>query len=105
VQTADARFGFEAYEQGNIVVASGEIDLATAPQLGESIAQFSTGDVIVDLTAVEFMDSSGLKVLVVAHRRLARRGSRLVIRGASPMTMAMMKITGLDAVFDFDTAT
>jgi anti-sigma B factor antagonist len=105
VQVSDARFGFEAYEQGNIVVVSGEIDLTTAPQLGESIAQFSNGDVIVDLTAVEFIDSSGLQVLVVAHRRLADRGSRLVIRGASPMAMTVMEITGLDEVFDFDTAT
>jgi anti-anti-sigma factor len=51
------------------------------------------------------VDSSGLKVLVVAHRRLARRGSRLVIGGASPMAMAVMEITGLDEVFDFDGAT
>jgi anti-anti-sigma factor len=105
VQTPDARFGFDAYEHGNIVVVSGDLDLTTAPQLEESIAQFSDGDVIVDLTAVDFMDSSSLKVLVIAHRRLARRGSRLVIRGASPMAMAMMKVTGLDTVFDFDGTT
>jgi hypothetical protein len=75
VQTPDARFGFDADEHGNIVVVSGDLDLTTAPQLEESIAPFSNGDVIVDVTAVDFMDSSGLKVLVVTHRRLARRGS------------------------------
>jgi anti-sigma B factor antagonist len=105
VQVSDARFGFDAYERGNIVVVSGEIDLTTAPQLEESIAQFPNGDVIVDLTAVDFMDSSGLQVLVIAHRRLARRGSRLVIRNASPTITALMKVTGLDAFFDFDGTT
>jgi anti-anti-sigma factor len=60
--------------------------------------------VIVDLTAVGFMDSSGLTVLFDEHHRLADRGSRLVIRGASPMAMKVMEITGLHAVFHFDTA-
>lgn len=102
MQTSNVRFGLRAFERGNVVVVSGEVDLATAPQLGELIAQFSNGDVIVDITDVEFMDSSGLKILVAAHRMLARRGSRLIIRGASAMVLRVMKITCLDELFNFD---
>jgi anti-sigma B factor antagonist len=102
MQTTNASFWFKASEHGNVVVASGEIDVTTAPQLGESIAQFCEGDVVVDITNVDFVDSSGLHVFVAAHRLLARRGSRLIVRGASGMTMCLMEITGLDEVLSFD---
>ena len=91
-----------ALERGNVVTASGEIDLLTADQLDQAINQFPNGDVIVDFANVDFIDLTGLKVLVTADRQLARRNARLVIRNASATVMRLMEITGLDDVFHFD---
>src|SRR4029453_18668533 len=102
METANATFGVQAYEHGRVVMVSGELDMSTAPLLGESIAQFSNGEVVVDLSAVEFIDSSGLKALMVANRLLTRRGTRLVIRDAPPMAICIMRIAGLDEVFVFE---
>jgi anti-sigma B factor antagonist len=59
-----------------LLVARGEIDIATSPRLitalNEGITD-STGPLIVDLSAVEFMDSTGLALLVRAQRRMSRR--------------------------------
>ena len=85
---------------GHLVIASGEIDVATAPQLGEAIAECPDGDVIVDLTSVEFMDSTGLKVLLAAQRLVNRRGARLLIHYVSPIITRLIEITRLDEVLN-----
>jgi len=59
----------------------GELDLATAPELEQLVNErIDAGDeVVVDLRALEFMDSSGIRVLVAAHARAGRVGTTLVI--------------------------
>src|SRR5690349_17491009 len=52
---------------GQVVVAvAGEVDMATAPLLERALLRYTECDVIVDLDAVEFLDSSGLRVLIKA---------------------------------------
>ena len=46
---------------------SGEIDAHTAPLLATAMADLPTGDVTVDVADVSFMDSSGLRVLIIAN--------------------------------------
>ena len=46
-----------------VLTAAGEIDMSNAGQLGEALAQAGDGRLIVDLTAVEYLDSAGLTVL------------------------------------------
>ena len=64
------------------IVASGEIDLFTAPEFKQRVsAPIDAGrlNVIVDLTDTTFIDSSSLGVLIGAHRRLKLRGGSLVV--------------------------
>jgi anti-sigma B factor antagonist len=60
-----------------LLAAKGEIDIATSPRLiaalNEAVTE-TTGPVVVDLSAVEFMDSTGLALLIRAQRRTRRRG-------------------------------
>jgi anti-sigma B factor antagonist len=82
-------FRVELSRRGDFLIASvvGEIDLATAPELVEAIeSRFAGGGqgtarVVVDLTEVEFLDSSGLNALVRLEKLLAGNGVevRLVI--------------------------
>jgi anti-anti-sigma factor len=81
----------------------GDVDLATAPQLRTALAELApgTGTVIIDLSDVAFLDSSGLSVLVEFHQQLDKdgaRGLRLVV--TRPTTSRLLEVTGLIEVFD-----
>jgi anti-anti-sigma factor len=78
----------------------GELDLATAPELEELVnARIDASrDVVVDLRGLEFMDSSGIRVLVAAHARAGRVGTRLFIVRPEPESAVgkIVEVAGLD---------
>jgi anti-sigma B factor antagonist len=77
-----------------VVAAAGSVDLATAPQLAGALAQAhrdGRAGIVVDLAAVDFLDSAGVRVLVEA----ARQGSTLSIRGAQGWVARVLDITGV----------
>jgi anti-anti-sigma factor len=78
----------------------GELDLATAPELEQLVNErLDTGqDVVVDLRGLEFMDSSGIRVLVAAHARAARNDARLFVVRPGPATAVakIVEVSGLD---------
>jgi anti-sigma B factor antagonist len=81
------------------IAVRGEIDLASAPSLSEAIAELiqrGYRDVALDLGAVEFMDSSGIKVLVEMRQRLQDAGGQLVIQAVSTPVRRVLAVTGLD---------
>jgi len=68
----------ERSAEGGIVflTVTGEVDIATAPRLISSLNEAVTDGahpLVVDLSKVDFMDSTGLALLLNAHRRMARR--------------------------------
>jgi anti-sigma B factor antagonist len=66
-------------EVGTITV-SGELDLATVPLLSAAVAEHDdAGLLVLELTSVTFIDSTGVRVLIEADRSCARSGSRLVV--------------------------
>jgi len=76
----------------------GEIDLATAPELHARLRAAvlaSDGDFIVDATQLDFIDSSGLSVLVDIANQLADRGRRLRTLALSPAARRAIEIVGL----------
>jgi anti-sigma B factor antagonist len=94
----DRRVGDDTH----VVAVTGEIDLFTAPDFKRHVsAPIDAGvtDVIVDLTATTFIDSSSLGVLIGAHRRLKLRGGSLVIVCDNEAIAKTFRITGLDGVF------
>ena len=72
-----------------IVGVSGELDILTAPRVGallDDVVRNRTGDVVVDLRETDFMDSSGLFILLNARRRLNRLArSFSVVCGPGPV--------------------
>jgi anti-sigma B factor antagonist len=69
-------------EGSPVVVATGEIDMATAPMLGRELTaaiESEDGAVVLDLSDVTFFDSSGLRVAIVAHRDLGEQDRRLAV--------------------------
>src|SRR4051812_49032 len=83
-----------------LLTLRGELDLATAPELEQLVNErLDAGqDVVVDLRGLEFMDSSGIRVLVAAHARAARNDPRLfVVRPADGTAVAkIVEVSGRD---------
>jgi anti-sigma B factor antagonist len=85
-----------------VVHIIGELDLATAPTLRETLArlyQDGTTSVVLDLTDLDFVDSTGLSEFVVALKRCRERGGDVVLRSPSRSTARVLTISGLDRVF------
>ena len=84
------------------VVVSGDLDLATAPQLMsavESLAATGARRVVVDLEAVSFIDSSGISALLRADQTLRGADGVLVLGAMSAQVMSVLAMTGLQAEF------
>ena len=65
-----------------VIVAAGEIDMATAPMLEHALTEAieaGNGPVVLDLCDVSFFDSSGLRTAIVAHSELGEQGRRLAV--------------------------
>jgi anti-sigma B factor antagonist len=86
-----------------IVRVVGEVDLATAPTLRERLGEIpaETETVIIDMSEVSFLDSTGLSVLVASWKRFGEadehRNFRLVVN--RPAIQRVLDVTGLTQVF------
>lgn len=97
-------FSVETSEQQGVVVvrASGEIDVATAPQIESQLISMIDGgsSVALDLAEVTFIDSSGLRALVTARQRAEEKAVAFSLAGRSAAVERLLQVTGLDAVFE-----
>jgi anti-sigma B factor antagonist len=84
-----------------VVVVSGEVDVATAPTLDRELEQALArpGTVVVDLSGVTFLDSSGCHVLVRANRRADSDGAALELTGLNGTSQRVFEVAGLTEVF------
>ena len=82
----------------HVVSPTGDVDMFTAPQLGRrllSLAEEGKTGLVVDLSLVTFMDSTGIGVLVDALRRLSARKGRLALVCPTDRILRPFEITGL----------
>jgi anti-sigma B factor antagonist len=81
-----------------VIAVSGELDLASSPALEEELDRIAGSDaavMIVDLRELEFMDSTGLSVLVRAHQRAEELGKRFGLVNGSAQVQRLLTLTGL----------
>lgn len=90
-----ASFRVEEVDRRAVVVAAGDIDMTTASDLREALdaATQVSAHVVLDLTSVRFMDSSGITVLLDAYRNLADGRRSLSLAGAQNMVRRVLDIT------------
>ena len=85
------------------VVLSGEIDLSAHSVLRDTFSQelaSSADGVIVDLSAVTFLDSTGINALLTGHKEAEAAGKRFVIVPGPEQVMHTLKVSGVDTVLD-----
>ena len=93
----------QADESTRVITVSGEIHVTTAPEfsqrLNDAIAAGTRG-VVIDMSGVEFIDSTGLSVLLNGLRRVTRADGRLALVVTNPTVLRLFEITKLDTTFD-----
>ncbi len=90
-------------EPDHTLAPSGRLDALTAPEFDRQICTLPDGAtkvIAVDLTQVTYIASSGLRALLVAHRRQQQGGGRLVVRHPNPRVWAVMQLCGFDQILD-----
>ena len=83
-----------------VVVPAGELDVARAPAVRDALAGALTGSagpVVVDLSRVTFLDSTGLAALLNAARRLRRAGRDFAVVGARGPVRDVIRLAHLEA--------
>lgn len=92
---------------GQCVSVAGEVDAYTAPEMREQVidALRHHPAVIVDLSAVTFMDSQGLAVLLSARQEAEARGRSLRLEGVPRRVLKLLQLTRLDTLFAIDSTT
>jgi anti-anti-sigma factor len=84
------------------IVLAGDLDMSTVAQARLIIERACESDpekVVVDLSAVEFVDSHGLHLLATTHRALTATGCMLVVLPPSEPVRRAFEVTGLDGLF------
>lgn len=85
-----------------VIQASGEIDLATAPQLRAAVTEVTAGSprtIVFDFREVGYIDSSGLGVLIGAKRRLGEYGGDIVVIATASPVLRALSLSCLDRIF------
>jgi anti-sigma B factor antagonist len=87
----------------HVITVSGEIHVSTAPEfqrrLDGAISKGKTA-VVLDLSETEFIDSTGLSVLLNGLRRVTRQRGRMALVCTNPTVLRLFEITRLDSTFD-----
>jgi anti-sigma B factor antagonist len=79
------------------VALEGEIDAHTAPDLAAHYVELpdGDGDFVIDMAKVDFMDSSGLRVIIELHQRAEQASRRLFLRSPSQPVARLIEVSGL----------
>jgi len=89
----------EHHGRRSVLLLQGELDLCTRDRVRRAISsalKHRPRILVLDLSGLDFIDCSGLSVLVWAHNRLAEQGRQLVITGSKPMVRRVICLAGAD---------
>jgi anti-anti-sigma factor len=93
------------FDSANLLSLNGEIDLHVSPHVEQSLAaiiQKRPPHVLVDLSGVTFIDSSGLAVLIRAQQDVQNYGGKLTLAGINADVRSIFELARLDQVFLVD---
>lgn len=101
----NAGLGLRAETEGEelVITLVGELDLSTAPELWAAIDDALAKDhikLVLDLSDLRFVDSTGLGVFVRAGKELRTKGGALVLRSPGERVANLLALTRLEEVFE-----
>lgn len=87
------------------VALMGELDLATAPFVAKRLQDATTEsqeDLVIDISLLTYIGSTGLSLLISQHKALQARGRSLTILNPTPMAQRLFQITGLTQILTIE---
>ncbi|GAA1780928.1 anti-sigma factor antagonist BldG [Streptomonospora arabica] len=108
VSTVELKISSQSQGDSAVVTVRGEIDLYTAPQLQSGLVnalEDGARRLLVDMSRVEFCDSTGMSVLLSGMKRARAKEGDLVLVAPKPAVRKILEVTGLDAVFAVEDST
>jgi anti-sigma B factor antagonist len=96
-------FDVQRSSNSTTLVVRGTLDINTAPQLGDEIDRIvgeKPSVVIVDLSGLDLIDSSGVAALVKLYKGVKSFGGNVTISGARDQPLAIFKLLRMDKVFN-----
>jgi anti-anti-sigma factor len=97
----EADFSITIEGESILVKLRGEIDLQTAPQLGDCLSLLR-GNTSVDCSGLDFIDSTGLRVFMLAQRAFEARGDHLTLRNIPVHIRRIFDVAGIADFLDID---
>ena len=85
------------------VALAGRLDTTTAPQLEAELSAVLDGaeTLILDMSALEYLSSAGLRVILAAHKRMSRQGG-MVVRHVNATIMEVFEVTGFTDILTIE---
>ncbi|GAA4918984.1 STAS domain-containing protein [Streptomonospora salina] len=108
VATVELKISSRSQDGCAVVAVRGEIDLYTAPQLQSGLVdalEDGARRLVVDMSRVEFCDSTGMSVLLSVMKRARAADGDLELVAPKPAVRKILEVTGLDAVFTVQDST
>ena len=89
---------------GPVIAVAGALDVHTAIELRPAVMRTAEAldagrELVLDLAELDFIDSSGLSVLIAAHKRCVARGARMRLVNAPAFVRRLLAVTGLKTIF------
>jgi anti-anti-sigma factor len=87
-----------------VVALYGELDISCGDALQREVARLESTDaarIVVDLSGLRFMDSTGIRALLQLHAGSRRNGNRLVLLRGIPAVQRVLELTGVDGLLPF----
>jgi anti-anti-sigma factor len=102
----DDQLGVEISHDGDtaVVALSGELDLATAPRFSAEFEHAAAGGcaaVVIDLSELEFMDSTGLRSILMAHEHCTAGGKPFAVVPGGRQVARLLEIARVDEHLNF----
>lgn len=87
-----------------VLKVTGRLDTATAPQLEEALGDdlAELRELTLDFTALEYISSAGLRVLLAAHKTMKKQEGVMVVRGANEEVREVFTITGFSEILNVE---
>lgn len=92
---SDFTFEVTDSEDVHVVALYGQLDLANAERVRESLVAVAGSTVVVDLSGLRFLDSSGIAALLRARQEIVDAGHGFEMRGATGIVRRVLDVTGL----------
>ncbi|GGE34435.1 anti-sigma factor antagonist [Pullulanibacillus camelliae] len=95
----------KAKDGGELLILKGELDAYTAPKLKETLLELvdiEGASVTLDLSDTNYMDSTGIGVIIAAYKKVCKNNGTLIVQGLTPRVERLFDITGLSDIITIE---